>query len=159
MEGNKEFRLSGNGWYVNADNDRCEVALLNGVWAGVYKFKKGGKLICVFDETGFCKSWILVDVPIAHRHVPSPTEERCNITAAFEGWESNPFEGAPSEFTWVGQNLNGSITYFDKEPSCNAPFGYWLAANETADDLRTPVKYIGDWRNSLVRRADFEGEK
>lgn len=149
------FKLTTNGWYVNADNDRCEVALLNGTWVGVYKSGE----VCVFNPDGQCHQ--------ANEFSDPDITERYNITAAFEGWDSNPFEGAPPGYRFA--TFEG---FYEEEPKAfeeaecfgGGFLGFsqdGIIKHELSDQFIAPFKDPwGCWaKNSLVSRADFEREK
>lgn len=135
--------------YVNAEGDRVEVALLGALWFGVV-IRENQQLPCMYSESGLCL-WTL--------HLSNAGEMRkMNLVKEFEGWLSNPFEGAPewvthaTAFGWHASQpgLQWINDYRGPDPTGCAEV--WISPSMSRRESDT--KYIGDWRNSLVERKE-----
>lgn len=134
-------------FYVNAQGDRCEAALLNGAWVAVWDngniTRHSGDGRCTFSRLYANHSLI----------------EDHHITAEFTGWLSNPFEGAPEWAQFAASNPRGRIVLFADEPDkllFGEYSGYLSVGAKGREVTNRKGLYAGDWRNSLTHRSDWE---
>lgn len=129
--------------YVNAAGERCECAFLNGVWVASWGEKHMNHV-----------TTHAADGSVISGHLPEWA-----ITAQFEDWLSDPFEGAPE---WVrfatacnAKNPNAVLWARRPEPT-DFRFAWGSLHEDEKSQLNPDAVYIGDWRNSLIKRGEWE---
>lgn len=131
-----------NGHWQNANGDRCEVALLNGIWVAIWDGQRQSHHL----ETGESIS-------------RSPDNFDFEITATFEGWLSNPFDGAPEWAEWACINRNEVIVRSDIKQIWSGILDTWhtpygLKSRVAMEPLT--IKYIGNPANSLTSKDEWK---
>lgn len=142
------FQLTENGWYQNEAGDKCKVALLNGVW------------VAVWDNGNLTEHNPVGQAIFSKFYANLSLIEEHHITAKFEGWLSNPFIGSGKHYEWacaIPDYPMGRIAFSSNEPLFKDEKEGFVCATEfhfvkaCTDDF-----YIGDWRNSLTHREDWQ---